>query len=124
MQIPPQYQPVMPYLIVKDAWALLKFTKDVFGAVEQSITQTEDGKVRHGEIRINNGVIMFAESNPQWPEKSAAIYLYVDNVDAVHARALHLEVTELMPPEKKEYGYTSGFEDRHGNLWFIVQAED
>ena len=112
----------MPYLIVRDAWALLKFAQEVFGAIEQYIARTEDGKVMHGEMRLNDGVIMFAEASPQWPEKSAAVHMYVDDVDAVHARALHLEVTELMAPAQKEYGYTSGFEDRHGNLWFIVQA--
>jgi PhnB protein len=123
MKVPAQYLPVMPYLIVKDAWALLQFAKDVFGATEQYVVETDDGGVMHGEMRIHEAVIMFAESNPQWPEKTAAMYLFVDNVDAIHARALQLEATELEAPAKKEYGYTSGFEDRHGNLWFIVQAD-
>lgn len=114
----------MPYLIVKDAWALLQFAKEVFGATVQLMVETDDGKVMHGEMRINEGVIMFGEASPQWPEKSAAMYMHVDNVDAIHARALHLEATELERPAKKEYGYTSGFEDKHGNLWFIVQAEN
>ncbi len=112
----------MPYLIVRDAWALLKFATDVFGATEQMVAKTDDGSVMHGEMRIGQAVIMFGEASPQWPEKSAAMYLYVDNVDAIHARALDLEATELHAPEKKEYGYTSGFEDKHGNLWFIVQG--
>ena len=122
MVIPDRYLPVMPYLIVRNAWALFTFAKEVFGATEQSIMRTDDDLVLHGEMRIGKAVIMFAEATPQWPEKTAAMYLHVDNVDAIHARALHLEATELEAPAKKEYGYTSGFEDRHGNLWFIVQA--
>ncbi len=124
MRLPAQHLPVMPYLIVRDAWAFLQFAKDVLSATDQFIAETDDGQVMHGEMRVHDAVIMFAEATNQWPKKSAAMYLYVDNVDAVHARALQKEATELEPPTKKEYGYTSSFEDRHGNLWFIVQAEN
>jgi PhnB protein len=124
MKIPRQYRPVMPYLIVENAWALLNFAKQVFGATEQLVTEMDDGKVRHGEMRIHDAVIMFGESGPQWPPKPAAMFLYVDNVNAVHARALHLEAVELEPPGKKDYGYTSSFQDVHGNMWFIAQAEE
>ncbi len=123
LKIPPQYLPVMPYLIVRDAWAFLQFAKGVFSATEQYIADTDDGKVQHGEMRIGDAVIMFAEATRSWPPRSAAMFLYVDNVDATHARALQLEATELQAPAKKEYGYTSGFEDRFGNLWFIAQGE-
>jgi uncharacterized glyoxalase superfamily protein PhnB len=123
LKIPPQYLPVMPYLIVRDARALLKFAKSVFNAKDQYMAESEDGTVQHGEMRIGEAVIMFGEATRQWPEKTAAMFLYVDDVDSIHARALKMEATELEAPAQKEYGYTSGFEDRFGNLWFIAQGE-
>jgi PhnB protein len=124
MKIPGQYLPLMPYLIVRDAQAFLEFSKKVFGATEQMIVPGEDGrKIMHGEIRIHDAVIMFSGANNTWPEKTAGMFVYVDDVDKVYADALEHGGKSLMAQTTQEYGYTAGFEDPFGNHWWIVQGE-
>ncbi|HLA56948.1 MAG TPA: VOC family protein [Flavobacterium sp.] len=125
MKIPPQYLPVMPYLVMKDAQAFLAFTKKVFNAKEQMIHYYADdnNKIQHGEIKIYDAVIMFGEANENWGVKPAGMYIHVENVDDVYARAIENGATSLMPPSKQEYGYTAGFEDPSGNHWWIALGE-
>lgn len=120
MKIPEQYLPVMPYLIIHKSDEFRLFAKNVFGATEQLIAPGEKGKVMHGEIRIGDAVIMFAEASEQWPEKTAAMYLHVEDVDQVYQLALDNKSKELHPPQQKDYGYTAGFEDPFGNHWYVV----
>ena len=123
MKIPEQYLPVMPYLIVKNAKKFMAFAKEVFNATEQLIVPAEDDKIMHGELKIHDAVIMFADASDTWNEKTAAMYMYVDNVNNIYHLALGNGATNLQAPEKKEYGYTAGFVDAFGNQWFIVEAE-
>ena len=123
MKIPPQYLPVMPYLILGDARGFLDFAQQVFGATELMIARDEQNSIRHGEINIGPAVIMFAQSTDQWPIKPAGMFLYVENVYQVYDAAMHRNAISLMHPERKDYGYTAGFEDPAGNHWWIVQGE-
>ncbi len=122
MKIPEQYLPVMPYLILSDAKAFNSFAKTVFGASEQLIIPDGDEKIRHGEIRIFDAVIMFGNAGENWKEKPAAMFLYVDDVDKIFRIALDNGAKILHDPVQQEYGYTAGFEDPFGNQWFIVNA--
>ena len=119
MRIPTQYLPVMPYLILNRAPSFLNFMKAVFGAGEQMIVPGEDHTIVHGELKIHDAVIMFASATPEWGEKTAAMFLYVANVDTIYASALDNNAKSLHGPVEKEYGYTAGFEDPFGNQWFM-----
>lgn len=113
----------MPYIIVKDANAFSTFLKTVFGATEQMFVPTEDGKMMHGEYRIGEAVIMCANAHEQWSEKTAGMFIYVENVKEVYEKALANEAKSLMPPGQKDYGFTAGFDDPFGNQWWIVEGE-
>ena len=123
MKIPAQYLPVMPYLILSDAKAFLDFTTTVFGANPQLIDRDENNQVRHGEIRIGDAVIMFGQSGENWAAKPAGMFIYVEDVDKTYDAGLRQKAISLMPPEKKDYGYTAGFEDIFGNQWWLVQGD-
>ncbi len=126
MKIPENYLPVMPYIIVEKANDFLDFTKKVFGAKEQMIVPDENDPARgimHGEVRIHDAVIMFANSTDIWHQKTAGMFIYVGNVDTVYMTALESGSKSLQQPEKKEYGYSAGFEDPFGNQWWIAQGE-
>jgi PhnB protein len=124
MKTPSEYLPVMPYLILKDSIGFLKFTKEIFGATEQMIVPVEDGMgIMHGEIKIFDAVIMFAQASDTWAEKSAGMYIYLEDVSHVYSKAMSMGAKSLMLPDKKEYGYTAGFEDPFGNQWWIVEGE-
>jgi len=124
MKIPSEYLPVMPYLILKDSKGFLKFAKEIFGATEQMIVPADDGmSIMHGEIKIFDAVIMFAHVNEKWREKTAGMYIYLEDINHVYLNALSNGSKSLMLPEKMEYGYTAGFEDPFGNQWWIVEGE-
>ncbi|MCR6641402.1 MAG: VOC family protein [Sporocytophaga sp.] len=122
MNIPQNYLPVMPYLILKESKAFMDFTKIVFGAKEQLIVPGEKDTIMHGELKIHDAVIMFAQAGKTWTEKTAGMYIYVTDVNNVYQKALENGATALMAPEKKEYGYSGGFEDPFGNHWWIVEG--
>jgi len=122
MKIPENYLPVMPYIIISDAPAFLGYAKKVFNATEQLIVPGDDGRtIMHGEIKIGDGIIMFAGSNAQWGEKTCSTFIYVDDVNRVYNAAIEQGGTSLQKPEKKDYGFAAGFADPFGNLWWITQ---
>jgi len=121
MNIPEQYLPVMPYLILPDAAAFHVFMKEVFAAADQLILPDDQKRIMHGELRIGKAVIMFAEATEQWKARSAGMFIYVENVDTIYKNALKAGAKDLMPPEQRDYGYTAGVEDRWGNQWWLVQ---
>lgn len=113
----------MPYLIVHNAGAFFKFTQLVFGATEQLIAPGDNNTVMHGELKIYDAVIMFADAGDNWAAKTAAMYIYVKDVNNVYNLAMNNDAKSLTLPEQKDYGYTAGFEDPFGNHWFIVEPE-
>lgn len=122
MKIPNQYLPVMPYIITDLAEAFLLFTKNVFDAKEQLIVPGEgDRTIMHGEIRIFDAVIMFAQTPDNYDSRSCGMFIYVENVDLIYQKALSYKAVSLMSPVQQDYGYTAGFEDPFGNQWWIVQ---
>lgn len=124
MKIPDYYLPVMPYLILKDAPAFLEYAKRVFNAKELMIVPGEEPQsIMHGEIGIGKAVIMFANANDSWSEKSAGMFIYVDDVDRVYNAGVEQGGKSLMPPAEQEYGYSGGFEDPFGNQWWVSKAE-
>ena len=122
MNLPAQYLPVMPYLILDKAVSFLNFMKAVFAASEQMVVPGEGHSIVHGELKIHDAVIMFASSTDQWKQKTGAMFIYVSNVDTVYNDALHHGAKMLEAPVKRDYGYTAGFEDPFGNNWYVVQG--
>lgn len=121
MKNPSQYLPVMPYLILNNASDFLDFVKIVFDAEEQMVVPGDDaGSIMHAEIKIGDAVIMFAEATEMFTEKSAGMFLFVEDVDKVYDLALHNNAVSLQLPQQKEYGYSAGFEDPFGNQWWIT----
>lgn len=122
-EIPKQYLPIMPYLILHEASAFYDFAKKVFGATEQYLVRRpEDNRViMHAEIRIGEAVIMFAHSTEEWVQQQAGMFLFVDDVDKVYKLALEEGSESLIAPTKQDYGYTAGFRDPFGNQWWITQ---
>lgn len=136
--IPDAYPQVSPYLCVDGADAAIRFYSDVFGATERMRMGGAPGdpadKVGHAELQIGDGLIMLAD---EFPEMGAVgpktvggtpvtISVYVEDVDAVFARALAAGATELRAVEDQFYGDRSGqFEDPFGHRWSVsTHVED
>jgi PhnB protein len=113
------YATVTPYLVVPDGDAALNFVKAAFGATEQSCQRSPDGSVGHAEMKIGDSLIMIGQAGGQWKPRSAALYLWVDDVDATYRRALAAGATSESVPEDKPYGHRVAGVDMGGVTWWI-----
>ena len=123
MEIPSHYNRLMPYIIIPNAYKFAEFMKDVFGATEQAIVPRSEGIIMHGELRIGDAVIMFADVTEQFESRPAGMFIYVEDTDEIYKKAIDRGATSLMSPTQQPYGYTCGFHDPFGNDWWPVQAE-
>ncbi|TMI86534.1 MAG: VOC family protein, partial [Bacteroidetes bacterium] len=62
--------------------------KNVFGATEQAIIPRSEGVVMHGEMRIGDSVIMFADTTEEIGARPAGLFIYVESVDETYRKAL------------------------------------
>ncbi len=114
------YRTITPYLVVPDADTELTFLKSAFGGVEASCQRNADGTVMHAEIRVGDSLVMLGQGNEQWKPLSAALYLWVADVDATYAKALAAGARSQSEPEDKPYGHrNAGVVDKNGVTWWI-----
>ena len=117
---PETYRTVTPYLVVPDADSELKFLEDAFGGGVQMCERTANNKVMHAEVRIGNSLIMLGQAGAEWKALNAALYLWVENVDEIYAKALAAGATSQGAPEDKPYGHrNAGVVDACGITWWI-----
>ncbi len=127
--IPDGYTSVTPYLIIEGAAKAIEFYKTVFCATERMRLPTPEGKVGHAEIEIGGSVVMLADECPERGAKSpqtfggtpVCLHLYVEDVDAVFAKAVANGAKQVRPVEKQFYGDSSGmFSDPFGHSWNVA----
>ena len=118
---PVGYTSVAPYLIVDGANNTIEFLKRVFDAVELRRFDNPDGTVMHAEVRIDDTVLMLADSAPNWPAIPAHVHIYVPDVDTTYQRALAARATSLQEPVKKDDAdRRGGVVDAGGTTWWIA----
>jgi PhnB protein len=114
------YRTVTPYLVVRDADAELAFLKAAFGATEQSCHRNPDNTVMHAEITIGDSLLMLGQAGGPWKPRPAALYLWIDDVDATYTSALRAGATSESEPEDKPYGHrNAGVIDQNDVTWWI-----
>lgn len=129
--IPTGYHTFTPYINVKGAEQAIEFYKRAFGAREVGRLSMPDGTIGHAEIEIGDSKIMLAEENADWgnvgPQtlggSPVTLCLYVDDVDAVYAKALQEGAQRTGDMEVKDqfYGDRSGsLTDPFGHKWTIM----
>ena len=119
--VPEGYHTVTPYLVVQGAGKLIDFMKAAFGAQEIVLMPMPDGSIGHAELRIGNSMIMIGEARDQWKAMPTSLYLYLEDVDAVYARALAAGATAISEPKNQFYGDRSGAVlDLCGNFWWMA----
>jgi hypothetical protein len=70
--IPPGFNSVSCYLVVKGVTKAIDFYATAFGAKPGAVMKMPDGKtILHAEICIGNSMVMLTEENPQWEMKSS-----------------------------------------------------
>jgi len=129
--IPEGWHSLTAYISVKGAVEAIEFYKNAFGAKETGRLTMPDGSIGHAELEIGDSKIMIAEENEQWGNRSpqtiggtpVSLCLYVEDVDAVFAKALQsgAKVTGKMVVKDQFYGdRTGGITDPFGHQWSIM----
>ena len=81
------YRTVTPYLLVRDADQEVAFIKAAFGGIEANCQRNADQSVMHAEINLGDSLVMLGQAGGPWKPRPAALYLWVDHVDAAYTRA-------------------------------------
>ncbi|MFD1770406.1 VOC family protein [Sphingobacterium suaedae] len=123
---PDGYQAVSPYLVMQEADQLIDLIERVFGGRLLRRFDRPDGKVLHGEVKLGDSVIMFAEANTDYPPIPALLHAYVADVDAVYQKALAYGCEGLETPVRKEgeLDKRGMFRDFAGNMWSVATQEE
>jgi PhnB protein len=126
--IPRGFHAVTPYLCVNNASSAMEFYGKAFGATVVMRLADPSGRVGHAELAIGDSVIMLADEHPEFGVRSpqsfggspVSLHLYVDDADAVVARAVEAGAKLLRPVADQFYGDRSGrLEDPFGHVWDV-----
>jgi PhnB protein len=119
---------VIPMLVCRDGASEIDFCKTAFGAVELSRRSGPDGTVVHATLKIAESMLMIhgefpalASRAPQSDGSSpVVIYIYVDDVDSVTARAVVAGARVLIPVANQFWGDRMGrIIDPAGHVWNV-----
>jgi len=110
------------YLHPMGAAKMIDFLKISFGAEEiMSHRATPDGPVLHAKIKIGDSVLEMGEAHDRYRTLPSMLFLYVDDVDAWHRRAVAGGATEIDHPKDQAYGdRVSSVSDPFGNTWYLA----
>ncbi len=118
---PEGYHAVTPILSVKGAAQLIDFMKKAFGATEVYRFHSPDGNVMHAEMKIDDSVVMLGEAMKESPPMPAGLYIYVNDVDATHRKAMEAGGETMAAPEDMFWGdRVATVKDFAGNRWWIA----
>ncbi len=118
---PERYTTVSPYLIVSNCAGTIKFLQNVFGATLLRSFTDADGRLMHAEVRLDDTVIMLADSTPEWPPIPSYVHVYVDDVDSIYSSAIQFGATSVQQPVKKQdEDKRGGVKDIGGTTWWIA----
>jgi PhnB protein len=119
--VPEGLRTVTPYLHPRGAGSLIAFLQDAFGAEEVLRHQSPDGTIVHAKVRIGDSILEMGEAHGEYQPMPCTLHLYVNDTDALYARALRAGATSIEVPQDKPYGDRSaGVMDPFGNRWFIA----
>jgi PhnB protein len=129
--IPDSYRRITPCLTVQGAAKALKFYSAVFGASERMRFPGPGDTIAHAEMQIGDSVVIVEDENPQrgtkapppggMPGSAASLFIYVEDADAVIARAAELGATVQRAAEDQFYGDRDGhIIDPFGHRWTVA----
>ena len=133
MSVPAGYEGIIPYICVENAAEAITFYERAFDAKEEYRIANQ-GQIGHAEMTIADARFMLSDP---WPESGAVdpkalggtpatLHLYVEDVDAVVARAVAAGAELTRKIADQFYGDRSGMvTDPYGHRWsFATRIED
>jgi uncharacterized glyoxalase superfamily protein PhnB len=125
---PSGYPRVSPYLLYEDAAAAVDYLQRTFG-FELRRTTTGAAGGSHNELLLGgDGLVMLGQAGESFSSPRtldlfppSMVHVYVDDVDALHARAqaAGAEITELEDSPVGDRRFTAT--DPEGQIWVFAQ---
>jgi uncharacterized glyoxalase superfamily protein PhnB len=119
---------VHPYLLYENLGEAIEWLQQAFGFEERMRLPGPDGKVGHAEMVHGDGRILMGHPGPKYKNPKRVgyvthhLYVYVDDVDAHHARAQAAGARILETPADQPYGERRyGAADPEGHTWYFAQ---
>jgi len=121
------------YITIKGVSEAIEFYKKAFGATERARLLMPNGLIGHAEIEIEGSLLMMADENIEWGNKSPqtiggnpmAFGLYVKDVDAIFKKAIEAGATMVTPVKDEFYGDRVGqVMDPFGYKWMITTHKE
>lgn len=117
--IPDDWHSVTPRLVVHNPKQLVDFLKAAFCAAGDYESN------RPSQVKIGDSIVMVSGVTGFVPSVPAYLYLYIEDCDAVYARALAAGATSLEAPEDLHYGdRRATIRDPEGNVWQIATHKE
>jgi uncharacterized glyoxalase superfamily protein PhnB len=111
------FRVVTPRIVTTDVDGVVSFLRRVFGASGESF------EGRPSEIRIGDSWILVSEAGGEREPFPAFLYVYVDTVEKVFARAVSAGAVVLEEPLDTPYGDRRAMvRDPFGNIWQIAHV--
>jgi uncharacterized glyoxalase superfamily protein PhnB len=124
-------QRLVPYLSYADAPAAIDFLCRAFGFEERFRYPMDDGRIGHAELVYRGEVLMlasvyegFGESPLHLPSTNAFVYMYVDDIEAHHARALAAGATIVAEPAEDHGTTIYRALDPEGHRWLFAAIRE
>jgi PhnB protein len=131
--IPAGYHTATPYLTLNDCAAALDYYKKAFHAQIVVKMEGPNGKIGHAEIKIGDSMIMLSDEMPGGANRSpqslggttAAVFLYVPDVDASFKQAVDAGGRSVMAPADMFWGDRFGtLTDPFGHTWSMATHKE
>jgi len=119
---PKDYNSLSPYFMVKDSQRWAQLLQGVFNAQMLRHYHRPDGSLMHGELRLDDSVIMYSEATDDYPANTFMLHVYVPDVMATWKLAMDNGCTPVQLPSQKpdDEDKRGMFADFAGNMWAIA----
>jgi uncharacterized glyoxalase superfamily protein PhnB len=126
--VPEDFHTITPQLVVKGVTEAIGWYTRALGANELLRNVAPDGeKVMHAELLLGDSRFFVHDEFPGLASpaslggSSVTLHLYVQDVDALYARAVDAGAEPLQPPENQFWGDRYGMiRDPFGHRWSIA----
>ncbi|HVH57096.1 MAG TPA: VOC family protein [Vicinamibacterales bacterium] len=129
--VPEGYHTITPQLTLESAAKTIDWYKKALGAEEISRSVGPDGKIMHAEVKIGDSRVMVNDAmmGSKGPKSlggsPSAMWLYVNDSDALFNRAVGAGAQVVMPLADQFWGDRGGaVSDPEGYTWWIATRKE
>jgi len=110
-----EHPTVFPTMTYRDVDPAIEFLQRAFGAEPHAVHRDDDGRVRHAELRLGNGMVMLG---PAETTRGGDVYVVVEDPDEHCSQAREAGAEIVREPNDTDYGSREyGARDPEGLAW-------